>query len=176
MQYWLKNRWPGFVQTPSQQWMTKALPVFMHTTVFRILQSWINSCFVDKWFVCMCTSEEELFYWEPNESKCHYHYCYQTSDMIWEVSYLISELLFIYQTQLIRPLIWYRRCPIWYKTSCLLYQMCYSLVWHPIYTLKSCSIDSGIWLIWPPITSWPCGNIIMRHVHSPLFPAQHLPV
>ena len=27
---WLKNHRPGFVQTPSQQWMIKTLPVFMH--------------------------------------------------------------------------------------------------------------------------------------------------
>ena len=31
MQYWLKNHWPGFVQT---------LHVFMHTTVLLIQQSW----------------------------------------------------------------------------------------------------------------------------------------
>jgi len=31
MQYWLKNHWPGSVQTLSQHWMTKPLPVSMHT-------------------------------------------------------------------------------------------------------------------------------------------------
>ena len=169
MQYWLKNHWPGFVQTPSQQWMTKALPVFMHTTVFRILQSWINNCFVAKWFVCMRTSAwRRIILLGAKWVKM------PLLLLLSDLWYDMGGVLFDIGAPIFRLPIWYRRCPIWYKTSRLLYQMCYLLVWHPIYTLKSCSIDSGIWLIWLPITSWPCGNIILRHVHSPLFPAQYL--
>ena len=36
MQYWLKNHWPGSLQTLSQQWMPKTLRVFMLTTIFLI--------------------------------------------------------------------------------------------------------------------------------------------
>jgi len=31
MQCWPRNHWPGSVRTLSQQWMTKTLPVSMHT-------------------------------------------------------------------------------------------------------------------------------------------------
>ena len=37
----LKNHWPGSVQTLSQQWMSKSLLIFMHTTISLIQQSWI---------------------------------------------------------------------------------------------------------------------------------------
>jgi len=44
----------------------------------------------------------------------------------------------------IRPPIWYRKCPMWYKTPYLLYQMFCLQVWCLVCTLKSCSNDHGI--------------------------------
>ena len=47
-------------------------------------------------------------------------YIYQTSDMIWEVSYLILELLFTHRTS---NMVWEVSYMV-YETSYLLYQMC----------------------------------------------------
>jgi len=44
--------------TESQQWMPKALPVFMHTTVFLIITILNNNCFVTLISVkCCCLFE-----------------------------------------------------------------------------------------------------------------------
>ena len=69
----------------------------------------------------MRTSEEELFYWEPNESK--YRYCYQTSDIynmggvLFDIGapIYISDLRYdiggvLYDT---RPPVYYIRCAIY---------------------------------------------------------------